>query len=55
MLTAVRPPLVYIYQVGIGQQYFGRGAAGAVILTAVILIITVFQVRLFGLGGGNRS
>ena len=46
-----QPPLVYLYQVGLGTgQDFGRGGAGGVILTIVILIFTLVQQRLLGLG-----
>lgn len=46
-----QPPLVYLYQVGLGTgQDFGRGGAGGVILTVVILIFTLLQTRLLGLG-----
>jgi multiple sugar transport system permease protein len=45
-----RPPLVYLYQVALGDQNFGRGAAGAFILTALILIVTLVQGRVLGFG-----
>lgn len=45
-----RPPLVYLYQVAIGQQDYGRGSAGAFVLTALILLVTFGQGRLFGFG-----
>ena len=45
-----RPPLVYLYQVAIGQQDYGRGSAGAFLLTALILLVTFGQGRLFGFG-----
>ena len=47
-----RTPLIYLYQVAIGQQDFGRGSAGAFILTFIIIIITLVQGRI--LGFGNR-
>jgi multiple sugar transport system permease protein len=49
-ITLARPPLVYIYQVAMGDQNYGRGAAGAFILVAIIIAVTVIQGRLFGLG-----
>lgn len=49
-LSIARPPLVYIYQIAIGQQDYGRGSAAGFILTAIILVITVVQGRLFGFG-----
>jgi multiple sugar transport system permease protein len=32
------------------DQNYGRGAAGAFILTAIIILVTVLQSRFFGLG-----
>ena len=49
-LSLARPPLVYLYQVAIAQQDYGRGSAGALILTALIVIVTLIQGRLFGFG-----
>jgi multiple sugar transport system permease protein len=49
-ITLARPPLVYIYQVAMSDQNYGRGAAGAFILVAIIIAVTVIQGRLFGLG-----
>jgi multiple sugar transport system permease protein len=49
-LSLARPPLVYLYQVAISQQDYGRGSAGAFILTAIIIAITLIQGRLFGFG-----
>lgn len=44
-----RPPLVYLYNLALGtQQNFGLGSAGALILAAIIAIITVIQGRIFG-------
>jgi multiple sugar transport system permease protein len=47
-----RPPLVYLYYValGQGQQDFGVGSAGAVVLALLIAVVTVAQSRWFGLG-----
>jgi multiple sugar transport system permease protein len=49
-ITLARPPLVYLYQVALADQNYGRGSAGAFILTALIVIVTVLQSRFFGLG-----
>lgn len=49
-ITLARPPLIYIYQVAMSDQNYGRGAAGAFILVAIIILVTVLQGRLFGLG-----
>ena len=45
-----RPPLVYLYQVAFQDADYGRGSAGAFILTAIIITVTVVQGRLFGFG-----
>ncbi len=49
-ISLARPPLVYLYQVAIQQQDYGRGSAGAIILAAIIIAITIIQGRLFGFG-----
>jgi multiple sugar transport system permease protein len=49
-INLARPPLVYLYQVAIGQQDYGRGSAGALILTCLIIFVTIVQGRLFGFG-----
>ncbi|RJQ73669.1 sugar ABC transporter permease [Pseudonocardiaceae bacterium YIM PH 21723] len=45
-----RPPLVYLYynSLGAGAQDFGHGGAGAVILAAVIAMVTLLQGKLIG-------
>ncbi|HEU0164228.1 MAG TPA: sugar ABC transporter permease [Thermomicrobiales bacterium] len=50
MLSLARPPLVYLRQVALDQQDYGRGSAGAFILTAIIIAVTLIQGRLFGFG-----
>jgi multiple sugar transport system permease protein len=54
-INLARPPLVYLYGVSIGGQDFGRGSAGAFILAAIIIVITVIQGRLAGFGQGDRA
>ncbi len=49
-LTLARPPLVYLYQVAIGNQDYGRGSAGAFILAAIIIVFTLVQGRFLGFG-----
>lgn len=49
-ITMARPPLVYLYQIAMADQNYGRGSAGAFILTAIIVIVTVVQGRFFGFG-----
>lgn len=53
-LALARPPLVYLYQVSIADQDFGRGSAGAFILAAIIIVVTVIQGRVVGFGRGDR-
>lgn len=36
-----RPPLVYLYYVAMKEQNFGRGSAGAAILTVIIALIAI--------------
>ncbi len=47
---AARPPLIYLYSVALDDQDFGRGTAGAFILTALILTVTAIQSRILGFG-----
>ncbi len=49
-----RPPLVYLYNVAFSDQNYGLGSAGALILTLLIIIFTIFQARLFGLGKSKQ-
>ncbi len=48
-----RPPLVYLYTVAFQDQNYGRGAAGAFIVAALIVIITILQGRVLGFGRRN--
>lgn len=48
--SLARPPLLYLYQIAFQQQNYGAGTAGAFILTAVIICVTILQGRLFGFG-----
>ncbi|WP_327433111.1 carbohydrate ABC transporter permease [Streptomyces sp. NBC_01236] len=46
-----RPPLVYLYYTALGQgQDFGHGSAGALVLSALITMVTLLQGRIFGFG-----
>jgi multiple sugar transport system permease protein len=45
-----RPPLVYLYYTAQGNQDFGHGSAGAVILALLIMIVTLAQGKIFGFG-----
>lgn len=48
--TLARPPLAYLYAIALNDQDFGRGTAGAFILTALIFGVTLIQGKLFGFG-----
>ncbi|MBE8476861.1 carbohydrate ABC transporter permease [Streptomyces justiciae] len=51
-----QPPLVELYKTALGEnQDYGQGSAGAVILTLLILIITLFQGKIMGFGRGEES
>ncbi len=47
---AARPPLIYLYSIALADQDFGRGTAGAFIVTALILTVTAVQSRILGFG-----
>ncbi|THF66742.1 sugar ABC transporter permease [Deinococcus sp. Arct2-2] len=47
---AGRPPIWYIYDTGFATADYGRGSASAFLLAGIILLATLLQVRLFGLG-----
>lgn len=48
LLSMARPPLVYLYQVAMAQQDYGRGTAGAFILAVIIIGATLLQNRIAG-------
>lgn len=50
-----QPPLVYLYQVAMNQGNYGVGSAGAFILVAIILAVTVVQGRVFGFGRSDKE
>ncbi|MFI6492115.1 carbohydrate ABC transporter permease [Streptomyces sp. NPDC050564] len=51
-----RPPLVELYYTALGQnQDYGAGSAGAVMLTLLIVVVTLFQGKIMGLGRGDES
>lgn len=45
-----RTPLMYLFDTAIGAQDYGRGSAGAFILTALIIVFTLVQGRIVGFG-----
>jgi multiple sugar transport system permease protein len=54
--TRGRPPLVELYYKALGEsQDYGAGSAGAVILTVLICLVTLFQGRIRGFGRGDES
>lgn len=54
-LALARPPLVYLYQVGLSNQNYGLASAGAFILTAIIIAVTLIQGRIFGFGRSTAA
>ncbi|MEU1009958.1 carbohydrate ABC transporter permease [Streptomyces sp. NPDC088810] len=51
-----RPPLVELYYTALGQdQNYGKGSAGAVVLTVLICVVTLFQGKIMGFGRGEES
>ncbi|MCG7202417.1 carbohydrate ABC transporter permease [Streptomyces arenae] len=51
-----RPPLVELYATALGtSQDYGAGSAGAVILTLLIIVVTLFQGKIMGFGRGEES
>lgn len=50
-----QPPLVYLYRLAMKQGHYGLGSAGAFILVAIILVVTIVQGRLFGLGRVDKD
>lgn len=49
-LSLARTPLIYLYSVAFGDRYYGRGSAGAFIIAAIVIVVTIVQGRLFGFG-----
>lgn len=45
-----RPPLLYLYDIGVTGGDYGRSSAGSIIMMVVIFIFTFIQIRVFGLG-----
>lgn len=50
----VRSPLGYLYDTAMGSQNYGLGSAGAFVLTALIVGVTLIQGRLTGFGKGEE-
>ncbi len=54
-LSQARPPLVYMYQVGFTGGNYGIASAMAFIVTALIIVVTLVQGRIFGFGQSTAS
>lgn len=52
--SLARPPLVYLYSLALTDQDFGRGTAGAFILTALIIAFTLIQRKVLGFGESDK-
>ncbi|MFP3986334.1 sugar ABC transporter permease [Streptomyces sp. E11-3] len=51
-----QPPLVELYKMALGEnQDYGRGSAGAMILTVLICAVTLLQGRFLGFGRGDDA
>jgi multiple sugar transport system permease protein len=51
-----RPPLVYLYSVAFGsEQNFGSGSAGALVLTAIMVVVGLLQAGTFGFGTSDEG
>jgi multiple sugar transport system permease protein len=49
-------PLMVLYKTALGEnQDYGAGSAGAVILTMLICVVTLFQGKIMGFGRGEES
>lgn len=49
-----RPPLVYLYNIALGsQQDFGTGSAGALVLTAIMVVAGLLQTSFVGFGSND--
>jgi len=53
-LAMARTPLIYLYQVAMSQQDYGRGTAGAFILAVIIIVATLIQNKVSG-GMGQEA
>ncbi|MER5548142.1 sugar ABC transporter permease [Streptomyces sp. NPDC002589] len=54
--TWAQTPLMVLYKTALGaSQDYGSGSAGAVILTVLICVVTLFQGRFMGFGRGEEA
>lgn len=54
-IPAARPPLLYLYNVSFAQLDYGKGAAGALILTAIMVIVALLQNRFLGFNAADDA
>ncbi|WP_336630908.1 MULTISPECIES: carbohydrate ABC transporter permease [unclassified Microbacterium] len=54
-ISAARPPLLYIYNVSFAQLDYGKGAAGALILTAIMIVVALLQNRFLGFNAAEDT
>lgn len=54
-IPAARPPLLYVYLLAMDQQDFGRGSAGAIILTLLMVGAALIQNRFFGFDAADST
>jgi multiple sugar transport system permease protein len=45
-----RTPLMYLYSIAFSDQNYGKGSAGAMILTVIVAIFTALQGKIIGFG-----
>ena len=48
-------PLMYLYNTALADNQYGRGSAGAFVLTAILLLVTFCQWKFFGLGKAEEK
>lgn len=49
-LPSARPPLLYLYNISFATLDYGKGAAGALLLTIVMMGVALLQTRFLGFG-----
>jgi multiple sugar transport system permease protein len=54
-IPSARPPLLYIYNLSFQQLDYGKGAAGAFVVTAIVVIVALIQSRFFGFGAADET
>lgn len=54
-IPSARPPLLYIYNLSFQQLDYGKGAAGAFVVTAIVVLVALIQSRFFGFGAADET